>query len=165
MWNIILDIDGTLVDEDLNLRPGVQDFIDFVFTEFSTVSIWSAADPERVEAVVQSLKLPDGKSFRFIWTSRETHRSISVRHGEFMCRPTKNLKRIYKAFPTEFTMHNTLIVDDTPHTYRYNVGNSVPILTWYGYMGDKELLRVMNLLRQWKKEFLIQGSVRHFVRH
>jgi len=168
MANLILDMDGTLVqdvktpDSIPRPRPHLQEFIRFAFAHFKHVSVWSAAGEEWVSSVLEQVVLPltDGQNFHFVWTGKKvTRRHWSVMGGDYSVTATKKLIKVYKAFP-DYTKHNTFILDDTPETYKHNYGNAISIPTWYGDPEDKALLTVMTNLEKWQKEYEEIGTVR-----
>eukprot|EP00026_Physarum_polycephalum_P010773 Phypoly_transcript_10953.p1 GENE.Phypoly_transcript_10953~~Phypoly_transcript_10953.p1 ORF type:complete len:254 (+),score=30.66 Phypoly_transcript_10953:48-764(+) len=85
-FHVILDIDGTLVQtvaqhegmifgepdyEDFELhlcsykRPGLDKFINFCFTHFQSVSLWTAGTQEYAEFIARSIA-PKGYQFMFV---------------------------------------------------------------------------------------------------
>jgi hypothetical protein len=148
--NLILDMDGTLIDgfyNDYNeviikKRPFLKLFFKFVFNNFDNVSIWTNANFEWFNIIYENeLKylIPEGKSFDFVKT-RET--SITY--------PLKDLEIIYIDSP-QYNENNTFIIDDCPETYQKNISNSIPIEIYnYEYEQniskiDTELLRIIKL--------------------
>lgn len=52
--HIVLDLDGTLIQEIsgvIVLRPYVKTFLDWCFTTFTTVNIWTAANDAHLEYI------------------------------------------------------------------------------------------------------------------
>lgn len=43
---------------------------------------------------------------------------------------------------------STLLVDNSPHAYAYNIDNGVPIESWFDDDTDTELLKLIGFLRQ-----------------
>ena len=166
--NIILDVDGTLVDGDgYNVwsRPFLKEFIEFCFATFITVSIWTAASEDWYQLVYQStLKalLPPNKSFLFVFTG---NRCVSetdwdaIESGEFYPRTisVKPLSKVWRKFK-QLNRHNTLILDNTCTTYSRNFGNAIPIETFERQdTTDRELFKLM----QWIPSLLKLNTVRH----
>lgn len=168
MTNLILDIDGTLVqivpsdDEKSHLplpRPHLQEFLHFAFANFEHVSIWSAAGEEWVSKIlnqVVSPLLPPDQNFHFVWTGKKV--TVTQKAGKTIL--TKQLKKVYKTFPV-YTADNTFILDDTPQTYKHNYGNAVGIPSWHGNNTDTTLLTVMENLKKWKNVYQETGTVKH----
>lgn len=107
-------------------RPGLSEFLAFVFEEFDSVMIWTAAIPlwyEKVYREVLKPNLPPGKDFHFVKTRDQTKPYVHL----------KPLSEIYAKFP-QYSSTNTLVVDDNPATFRDNVENAVHIP---GFFYDK----------------------------
>jgi hypothetical protein len=122
--HLILDLDGTLIDGDeVNVfpRPYLQEFLDFCFSRYASVSIWTAASREWLDKALRGCLA--GRPFLFTWTGERCtvkYQSRSYHEVEILIR--KKLAKVWRAFP-QMTKHNTFILDDTPSTYRYNYGN------------------------------------------
>jgi hypothetical protein len=129
---IVLDVDGTLLDHiplpfpanyarlpEPVARPGLKEFLAFVFQEFETVIIWTAGKKmwyDKAYAEVLKPNLPPGKDFHFVKT-----RDVSIPYV-----PLKPLTEIYARFP-QYNATNTLVLDDNPETFKDNVENAVHI--------------------------------------
>lgn len=157
--HIILDIDGTLVrdinspDEEIIPRPYLKEFLQTCFQVCNKVSIWTAATERWFHYIYTDFirkHLKEGQSFDLIFT--ESRCSVSLDRDPDDWKPTpsisKQLRKIWrhKKLKKHYTKHNTLILDDTPETYRKNYGNAIPISTYTGDIGDSELLKVSKLL-------------------
>lgn len=108
-------------------RPYLQQFFDYIFQHFDTVSIWTAAKPSHFNYVYNQIikdYLPLNKSFHFVWTRK--HCILANGCYSFI----KPLSKVYKHFPS-FTKDNTYIVDDNLDTYRLNINNSIQICVYY----------------------------------
>ena len=133
--NLILDVDGTLVDkvdEDPVERPFLKEFLSFVFSHFITISIWTNATPLWLQKVLNTVlapALPEGKNFYFIWTREQCVTERVHLHPRPYTR--KPLSQVYAAFPLTHSPENTLIIDDSPETYAHNPLNAVPIKTYH----------------------------------
>lgn len=154
--NIILDMDGTILDH-LQLRinglpqpigrPYLDLFMKYVFSNFERVSIWTAGTREWFQLCYrQVLKkyIPQGKQFDFVLT----------REDFTLLYPLKPLLFIYSKFPA-YNITNTLIVDDTPITYSKNIGNAIGIKPFFYNLltkeernNDCELIKLINLLER-----------------
>ena len=173
-WNIVLDVDGTLVEDVSDEvvedeyetplpapRPYLTEFMQFCFAEFQHVAIWSAASSDWIDPIIKNIIPPPPRHYHFIWANKHISRSITHQMGRNVdVRIKKKLKKVCNHFP-EFTLHNTLILDDTPQTYRDNYGNAVGISRWYGSSSDTELVRVMKRILDWKTTYQEQRTVRH----
>lgn len=157
--NIILDIDNTLVfgynDEKTNKtvlyrRPFLQDFFQFIFARFATVSIWTNASERwfsHVNYTVFSKIMPADKKFYCVITkkdpdSKEGEKGVYLNvenmihfgvhtgsaTGNSMLKP---LTYLYQLFPDIYNSRNTLILDDNPATYAENIANAITIKPYY----------------------------------
>lgn len=130
--NLILDVDGTLIDKDddgeVIERPHLKEFLSFVFSHFQTVSLWTSATPRWLNKVMTTVldpAIPEGKSFYFIWTREMcVHEKIAF---DLRPRIRKPLSLVFATFPLTHTAQNTIIVDDSPETYELNQSCAVPI--------------------------------------
>jgi hypothetical protein len=137
--NLILDIDGTLIDRDEDgpiIRPHLGIFLTYAFENFERVSIWTNATPawyERVKSEIFDEVMPEGKKFDFVWTRENCFLEMTKMgpDGRFYFPITrKPLAHVYAAFHPAYTASNTYIVDDTCETYAFNLLNAVPIDTY-----------------------------------
>lgn len=166
--HIILDLDETLVrviiDQDeesiekIIFRPYLYKFIRFLFKNFESVSIWSAGSKEYVKIVMSSLKryLPNGKSFRFVYSLNECEFKHLISKQQCFCRHTeyktiliKPLKKIFEKYE-DMNQLNTVIIDDTDDTFSENYENAIWIQKFYGEKNDDCLLKVAEKLHEIK---------------
>ncbi len=135
--NIILDMDGTLLDYvpphfDNNntfnkipiARPYLNLFMKYLFDNFERVSIWTAASESWYvicyERVLKN-SLPEGKEFHFVKT-RDNYNS-----NEFV----KPLQIIYEEYPHLYTSENTIIIDDNRFTFVENYEQAIQIKPFF----------------------------------
>jgi len=144
--NIVLDLDETLVlvkfyeeIEEIKFRPHLKEFLHFLFKNFESVNIWSAASRGYVKSVVKSIDimLPEGKQFRTIFTQDNceyefeyTKKGFYGRNSEFKTVLVKNLSRMFEKH-NDMNKYNTMIVDDTEETFRNNYGNAIHIKPFF----------------------------------
>jgi hypothetical protein len=149
--HIILDLDGTLIDGDgehrIYPRPHLQVFLDFCFAHYESVSIWTAAPREWLE--LARARLFSDRPFRFLWSGERCALIWPWRGSYWNADRTpeaiKPLKKVWRRYP-DMNRNNTMIVDDTPATYRRNYGNAIPIPNFnWSDRDDNCLLR----LRHW----------------
>jgi len=160
--NIILDMDGTLLDADVYstnfrkqkpiARPHLKKFLEYVFETFENVSIWTNATESWYNQCYEEVlkhHLPEGKTFHFV-----RHREHNM--GRVWIH--KKLTDIYELYPEIYNIYNTLIVDDNCETYALNAENAVPINPFFYDLihpkehsrldeYDKELLRIIEELK------------------
>ena len=171
---VILDLDGTLISEVASiydstfLRPGAVQLINWLFENFETVGIWTAATKWWFEEQYRTHFEPIiTRPFHLTWF---VERCVEVSRGEaFMldAMPGRvKIKPLVKIVESPFgkergiTLKNILIVDDTTQTYERNYGNAIPVKRYYGEPDDIELELVkMEILKKVMKH-RIYGTVR-----
>lgn len=128
--HVVLDLDGTLIDEERNYRPHIRSFLTTLFETCASVSIWTAGSHlHHVLAMFERDELCKKSDFLHCWDRTRCSR-VYAQEGLFSTRPllVKRLRKMWKRSP--LTRDNVLVVDDTVSTYRENYGNAVPIATW-----------------------------------
>lgn len=164
--NIVLDIDGTLIDSykmEIFPRPHLQVFLYFCFRNFETVSIWTAASREWCYKVHNEILKPlvGDHNFHTIFHSDKITECTRQRLDGVSRYKIKNLRKICRG---SLTMKNTIIVDDTPITFSRNYGNAVYIKTYHILTDDYELLVTIKRLQFLLKQFNISKNVRNIQR-
>jgi hypothetical protein len=152
--NIILDMDGTLINERMEARPHLDEFFRYIFQHFNHVSIWTMADVSwfnRVNARVFQPIMPLGKSFHFVWC--RVNCKLMQNLGDGSISVIKPLTEVYRRFPIIYSPFNTLIVDDTPSTYQENIGNAIKIGC---YVDDKNDTELMAIVQEFHHRIFIQ---------
>lgn len=151
--HIVLDIDSTIIDSDQNLniypRPHLKKFIEFLFENFKSVSIWTAADESWLADVYETVLvplLPEGKDFNLLLSKKHT-KKLYTSYSSFIRH--KPLSYMYSICP-EMNQQNTIIIDDSPHNFHENPNNGFTIKPFSLYNpDDKELLYVIKLLKEY----------------
>lgn len=142
-WNLILDLDGTLIEQFLYFppagcipkhRPYLKEFLEYVFTHFNKVSIWTASNNEWAYPILQTFEFPEGKKFDFVLCG----------DGKPIL---KDLAIIFEAFGG-YTRDNTLFIDDNVFNCNANLSNSIHVPAWFSNDdNDNILLTVMNMFK------------------
>jgi hypothetical protein len=152
-FHVFLDIDGTLVhtiqqSEQLSTgqadfqigqlglasfkRPDLEKFLTFCFTNFKSVSLWTAGDAEYAHTVAQNV-VPQGCQFQFVLSRETLSEHPSKQPG--VC--TKNLAAMWTSNEhfkdLNITRDNCLIIGDTPEVCAWNTGNVVIVPSWSAY--------------------------------
>lgn len=168
--NLILDLDGTLVDRDEDgaiARPHLNEFLAYAFEKFDRVSVWTNATTDWFEQINKEIllsALPPEKSFDFVWTRDQcVLEDVITTSNPPFCFPVtrKPLTKVWDQFPDTYNRSNTFIVDNTPETYDHNIENAIAVksFTWDDSVAtdtgsnpgddvDSELLRLMSVLEQ-----------------
>lgn len=146
--HLILDLDGTLIDDQgaCQARPYLKEFLDFCFTTFETVSIWTTASRLWFNHIYQLLLAP--RVFTFVYCEDRCttllDRDVDTLFPESI--QIKPLKKVFQNRSLPHSKNNTFMVDDTPETYCRNYGNAIPITTFQGSQHDRALLDLMSFL-------------------
>jgi hypothetical protein len=158
--NLILDMDSTLIanfGQQIKPRDHLQTFLFFCFSNFKTVSIWTAAEYIWFDAVNQSLFQPIMKNISKLIQKPCNFTFVYVRPQgkiKYVIRPQTQIQAIFIKdlndiwnqkwkFPG-FNQFNTIIVDDTPDTYSHNYKNAFYIKPFvYNNTNDIELIKLI----------------------
>lgn len=160
--HLILDLDGTLIDgneTEIFPRPHLQEFLDWCFAHFASISVWTAAPLDRLQTVLNGPLA--GRNFLFTWHgSKCVKKWRSSWGGYYSSGPEmisiKPLRKVWKKYPN-LNKKNTLILDDTVCTYSRNYGNAVPISRFNKEdSDDEELLKLV----EWFPQIMEAESVR-----
>lgn len=164
---LVLDLDETLVhctvepiaDADLTFpvifngtphkvyvrkRPHLDHFLDVVSKNFEVV-VFTASQQVYADALLDLLE-----GGRQVVHHRLFRDACLFVQGNFL----KDLTVLNRE------LHNTLIIDNSPHAYGYQPSNGVPIESWFDDPTDEELLKALTLLSRLAEE----PDVRPFIR-
>lgn len=116
---LVFDFDGTIISTtDHHIRPYYWHLIKYLKYHKIRIGIWTAASIEWIKLHLDESHL---HSFDFIWD-----KEYIKYENESVIKPLKSLYRS-KCNPIKSNKRNTLIIDDTPSTYKYNRRNAIPI--------------------------------------
>jgi len=105
-------------------RPGLQDFLDFLFQNFN-VSIWTAASKDYALFIIKNIIYKKNKESRLLdWVFFSYHCDISnsTKKG------TKDLSLLYDDYKLDgFTKDNTFIIDDYDEVYNTQPKNCIAV--------------------------------------
>lgn len=167
--NVILDIDETLIhtrtqdkkisgrraDLSFNIgsetyyvyyRPGLKEFLNFVFDNFSTVNIWTAATRVYAQKILTNILSSKQRAKLTFFNSRE--------HTVDGAKPLSLVFRNEAAKKHGILPSNTIIIDDRSDVSRHNPGNAIIIPPWKGQT-DTYLLKLIVVLQGILKHKLI----------
>lgn len=144
--NIVLDMDGTLIDsheQSIYTRPGLQDFLWFCFKHFETVGIWTMASEGWFQTVNKTAFQPliadinkhcgTTYQFHFVYTrNRGTTKFIRKNYtlDPPLAYSIKPLRKLWRQKQQPHTKYNTIIVDDIPINAIENYGNAIYVHSW-----------------------------------
>ena len=186
--HVILDIDGTLIDNTrinnnilsnnhdgiscghfIYFRPYLIPFLEYCVKCCASVSIWTAGNEDWMKGFILSLPLDFHNAFLFTW-----HRNkCNIRYKNMGCEATeffkmndlvmrKPLRKIWKtkwAQKKGMTKHNTVIIEDSPENCCKNYGNAIYVPE-YNYLLNKQDDTLLKL-----QLYLNQLSTKKSVRH
>lgn len=147
---LVLDLDGTLIycgdDNVIKKRPHFDHFMQVV-SEIYDLAIWSANGHDYINMIIEHV-MPKQK-LQMIYGYEKCKKRTFIIDGiyeqDHLTKIIKPLKKIWHS--SIYTSKDTLILDDTPYTYRENYGNAISIISWRGEdNNDEELLRVIKIL-------------------
>lgn len=183
--NVILDLDNTIINaleeherESIPLdfqnqfqyhdltpygmrifaRPGLQDFLDFLFANFK-VTVFTAAEQEYALFIINNFLLTNPKR-KLEYCFFRYHVDIAHKHSK----GTKDLRLLFNIFNVKgFYPCNTVIIDDLIDVYESNPDNTIRIRSFDvahegGAMNkeavnDKELIRVQKYLEDLNERY------------
>lgn len=128
-------IDGYVVYK----RPGVQEFLDWCFTSFQDVGLWTAGTLSYGHEVLPHLCNP--KRFSFIWGRERCGTQV-----DFESREQHWVKDIKKLCRLGYCKEQILCVDDTPRNFARSYGNYIRVSPFMGDLDDRELFRLTRYL-------------------
>lgn len=115
--NIILDIDGTLIadlkdsePEHIVPRPYIALFLDYIFTNFKNVAIWTAATEGWARTAMEAIMTPKQiNKLSFIWTRPR----CNYLDDSKSMKPLDKVFRVKKYKDLGFDRSKTIILEDT----------------------------------------------------
>jgi TFIIF-interacting CTD phosphatase-like protein len=155
--NIILDIDETLIHTSskfqpdtafsfkieaetyfVSLRPNLRKFLQFCFTNFETVSIWTAATERYAYAIMtRILDKRQQQKLRFFHTRK---------HLVDYAKPLDLIFTRPDAIKMDIRPYNTVIIDDKIEASKFNLGNTIIVPPWCGGP-DTNLFKLIIVLK------------------
>ena len=187
---LVLDLDETLIhtafplrnlfqlppphyrfEDSINgyIRAGLKEFLKFCTSTFTHVGIWTAANADYAQFIVQHVLKPLEFTPQFLLTSKDCE-WFPLQNGRGMIRvkPLRKLWTLPQYHWLRATPENTLVVDDKSETALLNSQNLVPIRPFVPRtaldLQDPELQRIQQKLKLWyfnylsrKKSFLLSS--------
>ena len=119
---------------EIVLRPGVQNFLNFAKKNFEVVA-FTASNSCYANSVLELLD-PEATIFSFRMFREHCYESKDKVH-------IKDLSVIKNR-----DLEDILLVDNAPYSYGFNMGNGVPIVSFYGEKKDRELEKLEMFLEK-----------------
>jgi TFIIF-interacting CTD phosphatase-like protein len=121
-------------------RPYLYEFLNFVYSEFDNVIIWSAGIKEYVLKVVELILVQAGLPLpKFVWSRGHCHNYQGIYH-----KPIDELTVVVggiKYKHLNINPQNTIIVDDKIYTFMQNPKNGILIPE---YLPGEELFQLLD---------------------
>ena len=158
---LILDLDETLIhaseapleievehdflacDYFVYKRPYVDHFLEFCQNEFK-VAVWTSAGSEFAEIVYKKL-FGEKYQLEFLWSRERCTRYFRPEYYD-----SEYLKNLKKSKRKGFPLEQTIMIDNTPAKLIKNYGNLVKVIDFEGDQRDKELLFLIEYLKELK---------------
>lgn len=101
-------------DYNVYLRPGMEEFLTFVFTNFN-VCVWTAADKDYMAFILRHIIMKNNPTRKLDVALWDKHCSYSLkRYGAI-----KDLRYVWDVLRLRgYHKHNTFLIDDLPETWR-----------------------------------------------
>ena len=141
-------------------RPGLQEFLDFLFEEFD-VSIWTAASKDYALFVIEHIIIAGKPNRTLEWIFFSYHCDISKKYKGH----TKDLTVITDVYKIPgYSLDNTFIIDDYDEVYNTQKENCViaPAFEFEDDNSDKDkfLVELKTALKKYKKAGDINRSLK-----
>lgn len=156
--HLFLDIDETLIHTSLKpvktpdftfvlggdtyyvlLRPGLKKFLSFVFKNFESVNIWTAATKEYAHIIMKHI-LTEAQFKKLGFFNTRAHTIAG----------SKPLSLVFKSETAKkagIKPDNTIMIDDKTTVLKWNPGNGIVLPAWTGDVNDKYLLKLVIVLK------------------
>jgi TFIIF-interacting CTD phosphatase-like protein len=170
--NIVLDIDETLIHCKLEkpayydykftiskvtyyiiYRPYLKEFFIYLFNNFDTINIWTAATKDYAKNIISKLLIT------FIKDPHKYKKIVEFRTRKDVAQNgTKDLNKIFNnKCSDEYNIkpYNTFMIDDKKYVFNKNTGNGIIIPAFRGNKNDIYLLKLIEFLKIIKSEAII----------
>ncbi|KAG8346951.1 putative NLI interacting factor like phosphatase [Trypanosoma vivax] len=109
------------------LRPGVIETLT-ALQQHCTLAIWSSTTARNTSPIIEAVFCQQAKlNFAFVWsrehTTADDFRRMSATSRDDQHATVKDLREVYRRFPSIATPTNTVLIDDTPSKGKLNAGN------------------------------------------
>ncbi len=123
-------------------RPGLDQFLQTVFTYYKYVGIWTAAEPNYAKEIIRNI-ITSNQLQRLVFVF--TRRDCELAYSKYYYKP---LYTVWNEFPLQFNKFNTMILDDMPLTIKANVPNGIlaPAFTPNNLKQDEYLWNLIKLI-------------------
>ena len=159
--HVVLDLDQTLIESvDVELRkkpdfevkienthyyvykrPGLDKFINGIFTHAASVSVWTAATrPYCMQIIKNIFTEKQYKKLRFIWSRNQTINKDGFYY-------LKDMSKVFKKFKN-MNRKNTILIDDNPNHFVVSPDCVKYISGWsHTNIKDGELSKMLKMIK------------------
>jgi carboxy-terminal domain RNA polymerase II polypeptide A small phosphatase len=124
-------------------RPGLEVFLKYVFSNFDTVSVWTAGVKQYAQRVIDKIMTPtQRKQLAFFYTRA----NLSVMSNGMYNKPLETIFMTPKAQKMGIKHDNTIMVDDRGEVLQANPGNGIEISSWTGHHQDRCLWQLIIII-------------------
>ena len=141
-FTLTLDLDETLISfhlispekgiGEIHLRPGLEHFLD-VIKNYYEIIVFTSGTRDYADKVLDIIELKTGKK---IFDARLYREHTTCIGNKFI----KDLSKIGR------DLSKTLIVDNLPHSFKFQYENGILISSYYGEEEDKALIELHKIL-------------------
>jgi len=121
------------------VRPGLTKFMQYVFKNFESVNIWTAATKEYAHIIMKHI-LTEKQYTKLKFFNTRTHIIAGAK-------PLSVIFRNKEAIALGIKPENTIMIDDKPSVLKHNEGNGIVIPAWRGDDTDKYLLKLIVVMK------------------
>lgn len=154
-------------------RPYLQEFLDYIFSEFNVI-VWTAASDEYAKFVIEQIIEPrmeyetkhvskPRRSPSRIPVMVLTHTDCILSKSWFQSNTMKDLRLLYTRMPEWYSRENTLILDDMKNVKTVNRRNAILVKPFDVEKPkserDTQLLKLMGKLYTMNERFHQNGSL------
>mmetsp|Transcript_9115 Transcript_9115/g.10948 ORF Transcript_9115/g.10948 Transcript_9115/m.10948 type:complete len:365 (+) Transcript_9115:53-1147(+) len=145
-----VDFNGTIYQVSVKIRPHMAKFLEMVSDKFEVV-VFTASQQVYADTLLDILD-PD----KTLIKHRLFRDSCLLVDGNYL----KDLNVLGR------DMSKTVLVDNSPHAFGYQIDNGIPIESWYDDPNDNELLKLADFLTRIQNVDDVRPIVRnHFKTH
>lgn len=155
---------GTNYIVHVKLRPGLKKFLEAVSKIFEVV-VFTASQKVYADAL---LNLLDPGTSNFVSFTSESHMAQqSPKDGQYIHHRLfrESCIQVEGNFLKDLSVVNrplcsTILVDNSPHAFGYQLDNGIPIESWFDDPKDKELKKLLKFLRQIVQDNDVRPAIR-----
>lgn len=122
------------------LRPFYIELLEFCVQKFD-LAVWSSSSDEYVQAVSSTL-FSNKYPLKFSWSAKKCVQRADPHSNSYVY--IKDLRKVQSA---GYRVERITMIDDSPEKLKRQPGNLLQVKQFHGDQNDRELLRVLEILR------------------